>query len=62
MRQLREKNYPGWSVIDPIEIVYEQACAQWEVFTGTRTPRQVMWEACLYEYAEKMKRHAFDDM
>lgn len=59
MRGLREDNPPGWTVIDPIEVLFEQACAQFELFTGSRAPRKVMWEACLNDYADKMKNNAY---
>lgn len=55
MKQLREGNYPGWSVVDPVEVLFEQACAQWELFTGSRAPRKTMWEACLNQYANAME-------
>jgi hypothetical protein len=62
MLQLREGNYPGWTAVDPIEVLYEQACAQWELFTGSQTPRKAMWQACLNEYADKMKNNAYCSM
>lgn len=62
MSQLREETRPGWAVVDPIEVLFEQACAQWELFTGSRAPREAMWQACLIEYAEKMKNNDYGSM
>ncbi|RFU80170.1 quinate pathway repressor [Trichoderma arundinaceum] len=61
MRQLREGSYPGWSVVDPVEVLFEQACAQWELFTGSRAPRKTMWEACLNQYANAMERDDYQN-
>jgi shikimate 5-dehydrogenase len=62
MLQLREEHHPGWTVVDPVEVLFEQACAQWELFTGSRAPRKAMWQACLSEYAHKMKINAYSSM
>lgn len=62
MKQFREEKHFGWTIIDPIEVLFEQACAQWELFTGNQAPRKVMWEACLNEYAKKMENHDYDSM
>lgn len=62
MKQLREENHLGWTVIDPIEVLFEQACAQCELFTGNRAPRKAMWEACLNEYADKMRNNDYGRM
>lgn len=60
MKQLREENHLGWTVVDPVEVLFEQACAQWELFTGSRAPRKSMWEACLIEYADKMESNDYN--
>lgn len=62
MEHMREETHLGWTLVDPIEVFFEQACAQWELFTGSRAPRKVMWEACLNEYANKMKNHEDDSI
>ena len=62
MTQLREESHPGWSVVDPVEVLFEQACAQWELFTGSRAPRGAMWEACLNQYADAMERQHYLNM
>ncbi len=59
MQQLREETHPGWTVIDPVEVLFEQACAQFELFTSSRAPREAMWAACLSDYADKMKCNAY---
>ncbi|KAE8329734.1 hypothetical protein BDV39DRAFT_202680 [Aspergillus sergii] len=62
MRQMREETHRGWTVVDPIEVFFEQACAQWELLTGSRAPRKAMWEACLDEYTSKMKNNDYGSM
>ena len=62
MRQLREEDHLGWTVVDPIEVLFEQACAQWELFTGSPAPRKAMWEACLNEYADKIRNDDYSNM
>lgn len=62
MKQMREENHVGWTVVDPVEVMFEQGCAQWELFTGSRAPRNVMWQACLNEYATKMKNNDYSSM
>ena len=57
---MRKEKPAGWSLVDPIEVLFEQGAAQWELFTGSRAPRRVMWEACLNEYAEKMKTNGYN--
>lgn len=60
MRQFREQKPPGWTLVDPIEVLHSQACTQFEIFTGCRAPAGVMRDACLHDYIEKMKRGVFD--
>ena len=62
MKQFRVYKYPGWSVVDPVEVMFEQACAQWELFTGSKAPRKSMWEACLNQYADAMERDDYKNM
>ncbi|KAH8804424.1 type I 3-dehydroquinase-domain-containing protein [Xylogone sp. PMI_703] len=49
-RQLGEAKPRGWVSIDPIEILYEQGCAQFELFTNRRPPRNAMLDAFLDQY------------
>jgi shikimate 5-dehydrogenase len=56
-QQIRETERLGWVTIDPIEVFFEQACAQFELFTGTLAPRSVMWEACLRQYKQHVEKH-----
>jgi shikimate 5-dehydrogenase len=53
--QFRENKPRGWTLVDPVEVLYEQGCAQFELFTGCKASRKSMWEACLEKYAEQMK-------
>ncbi|KIW14471.1 3-dehydroquinate dehydratase, type I [Exophiala spinifera] len=48
--QLREAKFRGWARIDPIEILYEQGCAQFELFTNKKAPRKAMLDAFLEQY------------
>ncbi|KAK4940026.1 hypothetical protein LTR10_019763 [Elasticomyces elasticus] len=53
--QFRKMKYPGWTLIDPVEVLFEQACFQFELFTGCKAPREAMWEAGLEQYAQQME-------
>ncbi|KAF9893008.1 hypothetical protein FE257_012419 [Aspergillus nanangensis] len=62
MKQMREETHLGWTVVDPVEVLFEQACSQWELFTGSRAPRKAMWQACLDDYADRMNQNDYDSM
>jgi shikimate 5-dehydrogenase len=47
----------GWITIDPLEVFFEQACAQFELFTGTPAPRGAMWESCLRNHHQNVLEH-----
>lgn len=55
--QICETERRGWVMIDPIEVFFEQACAQFELFTGTPAPRSAMWESCLRQYNQHLQKH-----
>ncbi|KAN0099061.1 Type I 3-dehydroquinase domain containing protein [Hyaloscypha variabilis] len=50
LKQVREERNRGWIGVDPIKLFFEQGCAQFEIFTGCKAPRKVMWEACLRQH------------
>ncbi|KAJ9602729.1 hypothetical protein H2200_012923 [Cladophialophora chaetospira] len=54
---IQETERRGWVTIDPIEVFFEQGCAQFELFTGTPAPRSAMWESCLQQYSQNVLKH-----
>ena len=54
---IQETERRGWVTIDPIEIFYEQAVAQFELFTGTPAPRSATWESCLRHFRQEVLTH-----
>lgn len=45
LKQLRTETGKPWVVVDGLEVLHEQATAQFEIMTGRNAPRQVMWTA-----------------
>ncbi|KAK5073989.1 hypothetical protein LTS08_001915 [Lithohypha guttulata] len=45
IKQLRATTGKPWVVVDGLEVLHEQAAAQFEIMTGKNAPRMVMWNA-----------------
>lgn len=41
----------GWVVVEPLEILVEQGCAQFELFVGQVPPRKIMTRSVINEYS-----------
>ncbi|KAF2148480.1 hypothetical protein K461DRAFT_232573 [Myriangium duriaei CBS 260.36] len=50
LRQAEAKVDQGWICVEPIEVLIEQGCCQFELFTGSPAPRKRMIEATLEKY------------
>lgn len=42
--------HKGWVVVEPLEILIEQGCAQFELFVGRAAPRKVITQSVIQKY------------
>ncbi|GAB7333518.1 hypothetical protein MBLNU13_g05100t3 [Cladosporium sp. NU13] len=51
LRQAYSNAHKGWVVVEPLEILIEQGCAQFELFTGRHAPRNQMTKSVVDHYS-----------
>lgn len=50
LKQAYEAAHKGWVVVEPLEVLIEQGCAQFELFVGHAAPRKEMTRNVVREY------------
>lgn len=58
LRQVRSQAQYGWVAVDGLENLVEQACAQFEVFTCRRVPKNLMRFSALQHYLKSSSEDA----
>ncbi|KAG9245369.1 putative quinate repressor protein, partial [Calycina marina] len=50
IRRIQEESHQAWAIVDGLEILPEQAMAQFELMTGRRAPKQKMRQTVQQKY------------
>lgn len=52
MQQAYDNAHRGWLCVEPLEILIEQGCAQFELFTGYAAPKKRMTECVVQQFRD----------
>ena len=56
MKQAHDNAHRGWVCVEPLEILIEQGCAQFELFTGFPAPKKRMTDCVVRQFQAETHR------